>query len=43
MAKCPYCKKEYAADMLQAQNDRSGMYSVFTCPECDMILNIVKS
>ena len=40
MAKCPYCKKEYAADMLQAQN---GMYSVFTCPECDMILGIVKS
>lgn len=45
MAACPYCNKRYAADTLEAQNDRSGLYSVFTCPEpeCDVILAIVKS
>ena len=42
MAKCPYCKKQYAADLLVAQNDNSGEFSVFTCPECDMTLAIVK-
>jgi hypothetical protein len=42
MAKCPYCKQGFRTDFMQPQLDRSGEFRVFTCPECDTVLGIVK-
>lgn len=42
MAKCPYCKQEFPTDVMDTHLDRSGEFRVFTCPECDTVLGIVK-
>jgi hypothetical protein len=36
------CKQEFRTDVMDPQLDRSGEFRVFTCPECDTVLGIVK-
>jgi hypothetical protein len=44
MVKCPYCEKEYTADMIQIEAPPPTdprRFWVFTCPECKKVLSIV--